>query len=294
MAQRFRIDKKFKPYFPITPDIAEAVKQGKKFIVVRADYSGGVPDGLEMFEIVYGSQVFKAMMPRASLRMYARAGEGDAKLGLDELADCYQDIKAYENKMIEEGLTSCQEMAWATSTREKYVVWATDYLTKVKHDTAGAEIIEFDEARLKEFCLNDSNLESILKEIAALQLDVESRELREVSELSQYAKHVTKIEYDDVIADIMQVRCDCGSHVEIRTQFRQRSVRKTIDIPQDSTGISSLMDKVIEYQRENSENWTGFHERHASNITKHYINIKYIYPTNPGKEFELTPPDKVD
>jgi len=290
--QIFRPKQVHRQVFPVTPDVSEAVRAGQKFIVVSQNYTGGIPEGFECFEFEYDGTFFKAFMPTATVRMWNRPGEGDVKEGMEHLADCYEDLGDFVTKMAMEGLTSPQETIIAARNRDIYVTFTSTYLTTAYGEGENA-VIQWNSTHLDEFCLNDKGLEGMLKEAAAAQLGMKTGELQVAQDLKQYARHVTKVEYDDTIADLTQIECECGSHVEIKLQYRQRKVKRSIDATQDPPQVSDLIKQINDYQRTHAKNWTEWHERMAPAITRQYLNLKFIYPTNPEKELDITPPKRL-
>ncbi|MFH1637722.1 MAG: hypothetical protein ABIB71_04840 [Candidatus Woesearchaeota archaeon] len=284
-------------------DVAEAVRQGKKFIIVENDFDA-VPFGYALINMPYKGKAFRTLVPQNLLFYLANPGEGDVDDALDEIADFYDEVKEFEHGMVEDNGTSVQGVNWAVLARNTYETYLINKLTKGDEDDPGRA--EFKGDALKELDLDDKFVSDRAKAIAAIALDKNPDEVRKYG-VDSVLKHVTvkeRTEEQLTAQEFNQITCWAGSHYEIKEEYRHESnVDYNIEYRHDrdykvgkkvthqktekflDTDVKKLEKEIEDYRVEKNDK-VG---RHDSNLTRMYVNLAHIAKEKPEAQLLIQP-----
>jgi hypothetical protein len=284
-------------------EVNEKLEKGNKFVVVDQFFDAKyLPKGYTCVNMAYKDEPFKVVVPQSLLFYMANPGEGDSTDALDEIARFYDNAKDYEDELINEGKRNVQGASWATMAKNNYEVYLINKLVSgkfFKKDSEGEPLPEFENKVLTQLDVNDKYVEDRLKAIAAISLNLTSEEI-EKQDIGSVLKHVTLRNKTEKItsADIMRVRCDCGSHYEIRESYIQRpnttydSVNKTkttkeLTVEGKNSKISEIEKEIKDYRAQKHDGKLGVHD---DALIRKYTNLVYIAKKNPNAQLEITPP----
>ena len=265
------------PIIP-SPEIELRIRQGKKFIFVDNDYDPeAVPDGFSLVEHAYRGNIFKAIIPHSVL--YHMGNNGDnSKNALRELSDFCKEGADYEEK----GKISAQGINWITRGKDSYVTHLTTILTSAKRANGKEEIV-FNNEAVKHLMLDQPYIEQRLKAIAAIALGADVKEIQKIPDLSQIAIHVSDIPHIEETVVPSFVRCECGSHIEVRQQYVIKSVIKNSSLETIDLNMHKLEQEIYEYIGKNGSKLDD--EDH--NLIRQRINLEYIAYKNPGAQLPI-------
>ena len=284
------------------PEVLEALRQGKKFIVVDRDFDT-VPFGYAMIDMMYRGDSFRTLVPQSLLFYMANPGEGDSDDALDEISDFYDEVKGFEHGLMEDSARSVQGANWATLARNAYEVYLINKLTK--GGEGNPDVFDFDDGVLEGLGLKDDYVAERAKAIAAIALDKSPENVKKYG-LRSVLRHVTvreRVEEELPIEEFDAVACWAGSHYEIRDEYRSNpDVEYQIDCRHDKEhkagkrivhqrseefldkDISRLEGEIASYRSQN-----GGIGRHDANLTRVYINLAHIAQENHRAQLPIQP-----
>lgn len=288
-----------------SPEIAEAVKAGKKFILVENDLDN-VPFGYSLIDMKHNNESFKTLVPQSLLFYMANPGEGDVDDALDEISDFYDEIRDFEDNLLEDNDKSVQGTNWAVLARNAYETYLINKLTEAGEDP---DKPEFNEDVLKELGLDDKYVNERVKAIAALALGKSPDEIRRYG-VDSVLKHVTvrgRTEKSITREEFDNIACWAGSHYEIKDEFRNNpDTEYRIEHRHDQghrAGVKIThqrhekfldanvcgLEKDIESHRLERHGLAG---RHDANLIRMYANIAHIAKENPRAQLLIQPKEK--
>jgi len=247
-----KLKEKKKTVFRQTPpeEALEEIQQGKKFIVVSDNFDPSyIPLGYMLIDMKYKSQSFKTLVPQNLLFFLANPGEGDVDDALDEIGDFYDNVQDFEDDLLEENGDSVQSTNWAVKSRQTYLIYLINKLTKANEEDADTP--EWNEETLTSLDLDDDYVARRVKAIAAVSLGKTAEQVRNYG-LGDVLRHITvnerKVE-QLTRQEFDQITCWTGSHYEIKDEFRyDPDVEYRIDHRHD-TGHSGPADEITRRYR---------------------------------------------
>lgn len=295
--------------YPSTEALAQ-VERGNKFIVVQEDFDPSfVPQGYTLIDMKHKGNSFKTLVPQSLLFYMANPGEGKPEGALEEIADFYGETEDFEDEQIEDGNTSVQEANWATLARNSYETYLTNILVKHRkgeRDSEGEPVPEFNPEVLARLDLNDPYVAQRARAIAAVALGKNADEVKQY-DVGELLKHITirqKGKAEKLTKkELERVACYCGSHYELRPEFRNDSeyeydvsgyggtktpLKK--DIAVFDAKIGALEAEIIEHRKQKHNGEIG---RHEPALMRQYVNLAYIMRENPCAKIDIMPPEKI-
>lgn len=283
-------------------EVAEAVKSGKKFILVENDFDN-IPFGYSLIDMRHNGKSFRTLVPQSLLFYMANPGEGNVDDALDEITDFYDDIRDFEDNLLEDNDKSVQGTNWAVMARNAYETYLINKLTKSGDNPDKAE---FDEEILKDLGLDDKYVSERVKAMAAVALDKNPNEIRKYG-VDSVLKHVTvreRVEKELTREEFDNITCWAGSHYEIKEEYRNnpdidynieyrhnknyKVGKKTIHQRHEKFLDATVgkLEKEIENHKLQKHSSVG---RHDLNLLRMYANLAYIAKENPNAQLSIQP-----
>lgn len=288
-------------------EVQEAIARGKKFIIVSKEfYQSFIPAGYMFIDMRYKNDSFKTLVPQNLLYFLANPGEGDVDEALNEIGDFYDEVKGFEDELLEGNGESVQGTNWAVTARNAYTTYLINKLTKPNKDNPDSA--EWNPEALEALCLTDDYVARRVKAIAAVCLGKTAEQVKHF-ELGDVLKHVTvnerKVE-NLTQQEFDEITCWAGSHYEIKDEYRNKpdvdyeidkvhdqsyKCGKKIMAKQDVAVLDASIDdleKEIEEYRQKKQGGENI-GRHDRMLTRAYANLNYIAREDPGKQLDIFP-----
>lgn len=289
------------------PEALEAIRNGKKFIVVDSEFPhDAVPLGYMIVDMRYRSESFRALVPQRLLFFLANPGEGDTDNALDEITDFYREIEDDEDDRLEENGTSVQGTNWAVSARNAYNTYLVNKLTQGVQGDPNAPA--WNRETIARLDLDDEYVARRVRAIAALCLGkTQEADLRKYN-VGDVVRHVTINErrVENLSREeFNHVTCWAGSHYEIKEEYRRdpnveyridrvhdtnhkigQKITKRRDVAVLDATIAGIEAEIAAH-RQMLHGSLGLHDR---NLIRTYANIVHIAPEDPLHQLETKPP----
>lgn len=269
-----------------TPDeVKQQLDQGRKLVFVDKDMD--VPDNYVLLTVNFRGQKVRAVIPAQTVYFMAHPGEGGVGNALDDIADFYGEAEEYEDQDLGRGEPSVQKTDITTAARTAYEVYLINKLTQDGKN--------FDSSEVARLGLETPYINERVRGIAAICLGKSVSELQR-SKLETILTHKTLSYAQDGFADhseteSYQVKCDCGSHYELRTKYRTVTRRKrelqtkTVDVDSIEQKVEGLEQEIEQYRITHGQ----VIGRHDKNLIRAYTNLAYIAQENPSAQLDINP-----
>jgi len=291
----------------IPEEAAQQLQEGRKFIVVDENFDQStVPQGYTLIDMRFRGESFKTLVPQSLLFYMVNPGEGDIENALEEIADFYNEVGDFEDELVERSETSVQEVNWATLARENYRMYLVNKLVRNvdgKHDNEEEPVPEFNPDTLSSLDLDDDYVANRVRAMAAAALGKTADEVKGYG-VGEVLKHITVRERGETETltkeELEKVACYCGSHYELKPEFRSdpdykykvgsysgTKTARSKQIPVFDAKIGELEKEIARYRAEKHSGPAG---RHDSALIRQYANIAHIAKENPQAQLDIMPP----
>ncbi len=251
----------------------------RKKLIILEKPAENPPDGYVQLVLAYKGEKFVALVPE-KVKNYMAGGNGNSSTeSLDEITEFYRDCSDFEGELYFANIFSTPQTEISTLARKSYGVHILNRLVKNTND--GIEHISSEIDRL---CINDSYVSDRIKAMAAIQLGKKTSELKEANLEDLLVDITTKVQHETTKA--YQVACDCGSHIEYRTQYKTEITERDETFTSNPE-ITKLENEIEDYRKQKDKETTP----HDTQIIRQYANATYITAENPDKQFDICPPE---
>lgn len=266
-------------YFPEDENVVpEFVGKNKKLIILKRPIEN-VPKGYVQLVIKHQDQKQIALVPAKVKTYMAGGGHEDGMDALDEIGKFYGDCNELEGKLYFDEIFSTPQTEISTLARHSYGVHILNMIVG-----AGQDGMKFKKGELERLCLTEDYVLKRVKMMASIQLGKTPKELKEEN-LEHLLVDVTTNVQEEV-KKAYKVRCDCGSHIEYRTQYRTETIERqeTFEI---NPKISAIESEIAEYRAKKGVEISP----HDAALIRGYANLAFIAGEDPKKSFDISPPE---
>jgi hypothetical protein len=220
----------------IPNDVADAAEQGKLFIPLEQRLDDDeIPDGFMQQSIMLGRDQYIALLPERIMKYIGFPDEAT-----DELYECYQEIRHFENEQIKKKNLNAAESYFAHNVKQSYETYVLNQLLegggklRKDYETVFSKEKKTIEALLSVLGCKTSHSLKELDDVLVHRSPVQVRMVQQV---------VTKKPREEDVYETKTVRervqCYVGSHYEWRTETRTH---------RHKVGTRTVYDAIVENQ----------------------------------------------